>query len=175
MTMFTSCNPDDADPVNEEEVITTFTYTLTPKSGGSPVLLKFSDPDGDGGAAPVITGGALENGKTYTGRITLINEVANPDVDISAEVKAEGTDHQFFFAVTESLNDAFTLAYTDADASGNPVGLETEFNTVKTATGSLRITLRHKPNKAATGVKNGDITNAGGETDAEVTFSLEIK
>jgi len=40
--------------------------------------------------------------------------------------------------------------------------------------GGLRITLRHEPNKTAAGVQNGDITNAGGETDIEVTFTFEV-
>ena len=169
-----SCDPDDPDPINEEEVITRVTYTLTPVGGGSTVSLVFSDPDGDGGTAPVITGGSLALGKTYTGVITLLNEAANPDEDITTEVQEEGEDHQFFFSVSTGLTDAFELAYTDADAKGNPIGLKTELTTVKAGTGTLRLTLRHLPNKTASGVKNGDITNAGGETDVEVDFPVTV-
>ena len=169
-----SCDPDDPDPINEEEVITRVTYTLTPVGGGSTVSLVFSDPDGDGGTAPVITGGSLALGKTYTGVITLLNEAANPDEDITTEVQEEGEDHQFFFSVSSGLTDAFELAYTDADAKGTPIGLKTELTTVKAGTGTLRLTLRHLPNKTASGVKNGDITNAGGETDVEVDFPVTV-
>jgi hypothetical protein len=39
----------------------------------------------------------------------------------------------------------------------------------------LKITLRHEPNKKASGVVGGSITNAGGETDIEVSFDVEVK
>ena len=170
-----SCNPDDPAPVNEEEVITTVTYTLTPKNGGTATVLKFRDADGDGGLAPVINGGTLSNGTTYLGVITMLNETTNPAGDVTSEVKEEGIDHQFFFAITNTLDGAFDLSYTDQDSKGQPIGLTTEMTTKKIATGELKLILRHLPNKAASGVKNGDITNAGGETDLEVSFPLEIK
>jgi hypothetical protein len=34
--------------------------------------------------------------------------------------------------------------------------------------------LRHLPNKSAAGVAAGDITNAGGATDAQVTYPIVI-
>ncbi len=55
----TSCNDDDPPIDNEEEVITTLTYILTPASGQA-VTLSFVDLDGDGGNPPVITGGTLD-------------------------------------------------------------------------------------------------------------------
>jgi hypothetical protein len=170
-----SCDPDDPDPVNEEEVITTVTYTLTPQGGGTPVVLSFKDLDGDGGSAPVITGGLLANNTTYNGVLTFSDESKTPTKDITSEIKTEGTEHQVFFAITELLADAFDLAYTDADSDGNPIGLTTTFKTKKIASGELQITLRHEPNKKASGVSNGEITNAGGETDVEVIIPLVIK
>ena len=55
-----SCSKDDNDtpePVNEEEVITTMTVTLTPKEGfeAETVTLQTKDLDGDGPNAPVIS------------------------------------------------------------------------------------------------------------------------
>ncbi|HBK71516.1 MAG TPA: type 1 periplasmic binding fold superfamily protein, partial [Flavobacteriaceae bacterium] len=35
--------------------------------------------------------------------------------------------------------------------------------------------LRHEPNKSASGVSDGDITNAGGETDIEVIFNITVQ
>jgi hypothetical protein len=35
--------------------------------------------------------------------------------------------------------------------------------------------LRHEPNKDALNVASGEITNAGGETDIEVSFPVTIK
>jgi len=37
------------------------------------------------------------------------------------------------------------------------------------------VTLRHQPDKGAIGVSDGDITNAGGETDIEVLFDVIIE
>ena len=37
------------------------------------------------------------------------------------------------------------------------------------------MTLRHEPAKDASGVAAGDITNAGGETDIEVTFDVTVE
>ena len=53
--LFTSCDNDDPEPVNEEEVITTMTATLTPVGGGGTIILKTQDLDGDGPDAPVVT------------------------------------------------------------------------------------------------------------------------
>ena len=41
--------------------------------------------------------------------------------------------------------------------------------------GNLKITLRHRPQKNAEGVASGNITNAGGATDAEVIFPVAIE
>ena len=54
-----SCEKDDPEPVNEEELITTVTYTLNPSNGGSNVTLSFQDLDGDGSNSAIITGGTL--------------------------------------------------------------------------------------------------------------------
>ena len=41
--------------------------------------------------------------------------------------------------------------------------------------GTITITLRHEPNKGGEGVSNGDITNAGGETDAQVSYNVSLQ
>ena len=98
----------------------------------------------------------------------VLNELEDPADNITAEVQAEDEDHQFFYTPT---NNIATIAYTDQDANGNPVGLTFTVTTTAATTGNLTVVLRHEPNKSATGVSDGDITNAGGETDIEVTFT----
>lgn len=171
--LFTSCDDDD-DPVieNDEEVITTLTYTLTPASGGSNVVLSFSDLDGDGGNDPIIMGGTLAANETYTGALDLLNEAASPAESITEEVSEEDDEHQFFF---ETSLPGITIAYTDADGNGNPLGLSTTLSTGAAASGNLTITLRHEPDKNADGVADGNISNAGGETDIEVTFPIDVQ
>lgn len=164
-----ACSSDDDNPapVNEEEVITTVTATLTPVGGGTAITLRSRDLDGDGPNAPVITiSGDLATGTTYNGALTLSNETESPAEDITAEVSAEGADHQFFF--TSGIG---TVAYNDTDTNGDPIGLAFTLTTTTATTGNLTIILRHEPNKSATGVSSGDILNAGGETDVEVTFT----
>lgn len=169
---YSSCNKKDPIVINEEELITTLTYTLTPTDGSAAVVMTFKDLDGDGGNAPEITGGTLISGMTYDGVITLSNESETPVEDITQEVQTEGVDHQFFFAKTGIQ---LTTSYEDMDADGRPIGLSTQQVAGAAASGTLTITLRHQPDKAASGVSGGDITNAGGETDIEVTFPVEIQ
>lgn len=164
-----SCNDDDPEPVNEEELITDLIYTLTPRDGGDVVTLRFSDPDGDGGEDPDITTEPLTANKIYDGSI----QVLGPDENITEEIEEEEEEHQFFFQVGEGLQ--LVINYSDQDGNGNPVGLETIAASGDAGNGTLTITLRHEPDKNADGVSDGDISNAGGETDIEVTFDIEIE
>lgn len=166
----TSCSNDDA-PVNEEEVITTVTTTLV--GGGQTITLTSRDLDGDGPNAPVVTvSGNLVAGTTYTGSTTFLNELESPAEDITVEVEEEGADHQVFYQLPSSIG---TVTYTDTDANGRPIGLNfTLVAGTSGSTGTLTVTLRHLPNKTASGVSGGDITNAGGNTDAAVNFSVAV-
>lgn len=170
---FMACDDDDPIIVDDEELITTVTVTLTPQSGGNAVVLNFSDPDGDGGMDPVIDGGTLAANTTYTAAIVLLNESETPAENITEEIEEEDEDHQFFFATSGGLD--LTVAYADADANGNPIGLATTVTTGAASTGEFTVILRHEPMKDAQGVKDGDIANAGGETDIEVNFPVEIQ
>ncbi|MBK9257299.1 MAG: type 1 periplasmic binding fold superfamily protein [Saprospiraceae bacterium] len=174
MVFLTSCDKDP-DPVNEEELITTLEYTLTPRAGGDVVKLTFRDLDGDGGNPPVITSGTLKSGKVYDGTLSLLNESESPVEDITEEIEEEDAEHQFFFEVSTSIASNLVIVYNDKDADNNPVGLKTVVTTTGTGSGTLKITLRHEPNKSASGVAAGNIANAGGETDIEVSFNVRVE
>lgn len=175
VTLLPSCSDDDSAPqiVNEEEVITTVTATFVPVGGGNTVTLTSRDLDGDGPDAPVVTvSGPFTTGKTYNGSVTFLNELQNPAGNITEEIEEEGVEHQLFFLQAGTLG---TFSYADEDANGHPVGLGFTYNSAATpATGNLSIVLRHEPNKSGTGVANGDITNAGGATDAQVNFAVSV-
>jgi hypothetical protein len=170
----TSCDKDDPEIPNEEELITTVIYTLTPEGGGNAVEFRFTDLDGDGGDAPIISNGTLAANTTYSSVITLLNETETPAKDITEEVEEEAEEHQLFY---EFSNMSFSggFDYADADGNGNPIGILTTFATGTPLTSDLTITLRHEPDKGAVGVAAGDITNAGGETDIEVTFEVTVQ
>ncbi|NNK29929.1 MAG: type 1 periplasmic binding fold superfamily protein, partial [Flavobacteriaceae bacterium] len=163
--LFVSCSNDDdtPEPVNEEELITTMTITLTPQAGGADITLQVRDLDGDGPDAPVITvSGTLTASTTYTGSIVLLNETENPAENITLEVAEEDDEHQFFYVPTGSITD---ITYTDQDGNGNPVGLSFELTTGAAGAATLQATLRHEPKKP----NDGTLADAGGETDISQT------
>jgi len=174
----TGCKKDNVDPVippppvNEEEVITTMILSFDNVGAGADKELRFTDADGDGSGAPVFDLDTLDNASVYTTSIILLNETVNPVDTISNEVLAEGEDHQFFFQPSGAN---ISFIYSDADGNFNPIGLLTTMTTGAPSVGTLLVTLRHEPNKTAAGVQGGDITNAGGETDIEVSFPLVIE
>jgi hypothetical protein len=170
ITLF-SCSKSNTAPVNEEEVITTVTTTLV--GGGQTIILKSKDLDGDGPNAPVVTvSGNLTANTTYMGSTTFLNELETPADNITLEVLEEGTDHQLFYQAPSALG---TFTYSDLDANGKPIGLQFSLVTTAPTSGNIVVTLKHLPNKSASGVTTGNITNAGGNTDAVVTFPVVVQ
>lgn len=165
-----SCSSDDDGPVNEEEVITTVTTTLT--GGGQVITLTSRDLDGNGPNDPVVTvSGNLVANTVYNGEITFLNEMVTPADNITAEIEEEGDEHQIFYQFPTALG---SFVYTDLDVNSKPVGLTFTYTSGNAGSGSLTVTLRHEPNKLAIGVANGDITNAGGATDAQIIYPIVI-
>jgi len=163
-----SCSKDDPDDVNEEELITTISYELNDINSSESIQLLFKDDDGDGGEDPIITAGLLKSNTTYSGELSL----SNASEGITSEISEEAEDHQFFFQST--LADLM-VSYSDMDSNGRPIGLRTQLTTGEAGIGQLTITLRHEPNKSASGVEEGDISQAGGSTDIEVTFDVIVE
>ena len=161
-----SCGDEPILP-NPEEEITSLTYTLTPDGGGENAVFTFRDIDGEGGNPPVIVTDTLLAGTIYYGQIELLNESTIPVTDVSLEVQEEAEDHQFFYDLTGFHA---IIMYTDLDSLGYPIGLTTSFVTGGVGEGTMKIILRHLPDKTASGVSIGNILNAGGETDIEVIF-----
>jgi hypothetical protein len=172
-TLFSSCSDDGHDHgTNEEELITTVITTLT--SGNQTITLTSKDLDGNGPNAPVVTtSGDLTVNTNYTGSIQFLNESVSPSIDITKEIKEEGLEHQIFYQAAASIG-AFT--YTDADTKGKPIGLAFTLRTAASpTTGTITVVLKHEPNKSASGVASGSMTNAGGVTDASVTYNVVLK
>lgn len=163
---------NDPDIPEEEELITTLRYTLTPVGGGDVVELYFQDLDGPGGEDATITADTLAANTTYIGSFELLNEQESPAENITEEIEEEKEEHQFFFKTSIT---GLTVGYTDKDAGDKPVGLESLVATTEAGSGTFTVTLIHEPVKDAAGVADGDITNAGGETDIEVLFNVTIQ
>lgn len=174
-----SCsNTDDVvAPANEGEFITTVRLQFVPTTAGKTIVLEYKDLDGEGANAPQISiSSPFERSKTYNGSITFRDDLAIPAIDITPEIIAEATEHQMFFQTTGTLQ-PFTYSKNPSnfDKNGKPLGLEFTFTTTTAATGTLRASLRHGPNKNASNVALGDITNASGATDIEVDFPITVE
>lgn len=171
---FAACSSDDdsiPEIINEEELITTMKVSLVPENGGETLVLNFQDLDGDGSNEPIIDSEILAANTVYSGTILLLNETTDPAENITLEVAEEGEAHQFFY----SNNAGMITNYTDEDSNGNPIGINFSLETSAATSGSLTIILRHEPNKSAEGVIDGNIENAGGETDILVTFPISVE
>ena len=177
--IFTGCSDDDdhddhSHPVNEEEVITTVEVTLS--DGTNSYVLIWEDLDGDGPDLPIITGATIPS-NSYDAEIQLYNKTLDPTDDeylVTTEILEEDVDHQFFFNASNGLN-VFNFVYADADVDGNPIGQQFIIEDVSGSGGDLNIVLLHEPNKNADGVSDGDITNAGGDTDIDITFPIIVQ
>ena len=168
---FTACKKDDEpEPEEDNELITTVTYALTPTGGSTApaATITWDDLDGAGGAAPVITGGplALRANTTYTGTVTLLDKTKTPVANVTDEVAKEKEDHLFFYDPTPA--GLLTVTRTDRDANSREVGLATRLVTTTAATGALKITLKHQP-----GTKDG--TAGPGDVDVEATVPVSVQ
>lgn len=163
---------DDPEPENETEIITRVEMKFTNTLNTSEVVTaKVDDPDGPGGNDPIFTHPTLKPGTVYSVSIELFNDLEGED--ITEEIQEEDDEHQFFFIPT---GDIFTtIAYDDVDDFGRPVGLSSVFTTGVAGTGTLRVVLRHMPNKTASGVAEGIINNAGGDTDVDIIFNVTVQ
>lgn len=169
--LFQSCSKDDPEEPNEQEVITTLTMVLS--DGATTKTFQFRDEDGDGGMIPDISADALDANTTYNYTVTLLNETESPAENVTTEIQEEDDEHQFFFLIEGTLN--VTHTYGDTDDDGNPIGLSGTVVTGAASAGEFTVVLRHEPDKNAANVSDGDIANAGGETDIEVDFSVTIQ
>ncbi len=167
--VFTGCSDDDHDDDHdhEEEVITTLNYTLT--NGNDVVVLTYFDLDPDDSVSGTYSvSGNLTANTTYTGELTLENANDEDAEHIQEEIEAEKEEHEFFY--TSTISD-ITISKTDMDDNGNLVGFDTTLTTVDAGTGSLTIVLKHEPTKP----NDDNSTNAGGSTDIEVSFTVEVE
>lgn len=165
-----SCDKDEENPIeeNEEELITTVRLTLTNRANATEkVIATWKDPEGDG--SPVITGLVLKPGISYDGIVEFLDESNAANVkNITEEIEEEADEHEIFYTASGV---ALSINKTDTDSKGLPTGLQTTFTAATSGTGTLKVTLKHKP---AGQKKAGDDVNVG-STDAEPEFPVTIQ
>ncbi len=169
LTVFSSCNKDDDDdntPENEQELITTVTLTFVDQNNVSSVFKAF-DLDGPGGDDPVIPEVILQDNETYQLFVAFLDESDLNDVeDITEEVEEESNEHLVCFEASGFNTPPLAQ---DTDDNGDPLGLESSLTTGDLGTGSLRVILRHEPDKSI-----ADPCTTG-ETDVDVTFPVRFQ
>ncbi len=169
--LVTGCkkNVDDPEEDSAHNSITTFSIKFS-QAGVVKYEAVFDDPDGAGGAPPVrFDEIVLAPGQTYQASITLTNKSKTPPEDMTAEIKAAGHQHLFYFSPTGVAGLNITL--TDADRIGLPIGLESNWQTPATLqTGTTRIGLRH----IATG-KSSTSGPTSGHSDIQIDFITKIQ
>lgn len=186
---------DDVEESSTEDdfdhgVITRVALTFQPQAGGDPVIAEWADPENDG--SPVIDDITLSDTDDYDLEIEVWNDLVDPVEDVTEEITSDAETHQFFFtgsAIAGSdVGDAATpmLAHTyeDEDENGLPLGLQNTVSTLDVGEETLTVTLRHLPPEDGTAVKvegldetvatNG-FSAIGGETDAEVSFTVTVE
>lgn len=170
-----ACGSDDDDNsmpeiINEEEVITTLVLTFRSDLDGTAIEYRSTDADGDGPNPPVITNtGFLSANTSYSGTVQFLNETESPAENITEEVEEESDEHQVFFMAGSSL--LATTTVDNTDSNGNPLGTEFSLETGDSSLGTYTVTLRHEPKKP----NDGTLDDAGGETDIQVIFSLQVE
>ena len=163
-----SDEPDDDHGAGEEELITTVTITLTPQGGGADVTAVANDADGDGANFTIGDINVTAN-TTYTGSITLRDDINGED--ITEEVEEEADEHQFFYTPGGGAVGRVTVNVTDTDGNGLPVGLDftLEVSDGAAATGTLNVVLGHYDEGPKDGVTMSD------ESDVDLTFPINIQ
>jgi len=165
--ILSSCEKEEPELPNEEELITSVFLRLTPEGGGDEVLFSFQDFDGDGGDAPIIRGAAVKSGLKYTGVLQFWNESVFPEQEITQEIREEGDEHQVFYESTADLS----IEYLDLDVNQNPIGLLVSVTPGDPGKGQITVILKHMPKKP----NDGTAVDAGGETDIEVSFGVSVE
>ena len=105
---------------------------------------------------------------------------SDPEYLVTTEILEEGADHQFFFSTDpEGLVFDYNILsmgpWASVDINGDKIGQKCHIMPDMVSagmSGTLTVLLIHEPDKSAEGVSSGDPTNAGGETDFELTWNF---
>lgn len=160
---------------NEEEVITTLKLTFTPVAGGSggSKVFQFDDPDGPGGTAPTLDEINLQAGTSYNVTIQLLNTTKSPAEDITVEVKEEADAHRLYYVPSAGSN--LTITNLDNDNNGAPLGINSTWTAGASATGKVKVTLRHYPGNPPNKDQSDAVDSPKSSTDVEVEFNTRIQ
>ena len=169
-----SCKKDDEiQPTDDNELITRVELTFTDVAAKSSVTYSYQDKDGDPTTTPEkFDKIVLHKGLTYSVSIGVYDDTKSPVKDITEEIAEESDVHLFVFKTTPAA--LLTITILDKDANGLPIGLSSSVLTQSTTgSGKLNLLLKHQPELNGVKVKTGQ--EAGGSTDIDLSFDVEVK
>lgn len=172
--LFTSCKKDDhLHPHDDNELITRVELTFINNATNAISKYTFQDKDADPKTTPEkFDKIVLNKGVTYTMSIEVFDDTKSPAKDITEEIDEESDVHLFVYKTTPATLLKTTIQ--DVDKNGLPIGLTAKVEASSTAgTGKLNVLLKHQPVLNGVKVKTGQ--EAGGSTDIDLTFDLEVK
>lgn len=171
--LFTACKKDEVEPMDDNELITRVELKFTDVTAKSTLTFTFQDKDGDPKTAPEkFDKIVLNKGVTYSVSIGVYDDTKSPVMDITQEIEEESDVHLFVFKTTPAS--LLTTTILDKDKNGLPIGLSSSVLTQSTAgTGKLNVLLKHQPEINGVKVKTGQ--EAGGSTDIDLLFDVEVK
>jgi len=154
----TSCkDDDDPNPGPEPEDIASARLTLEPEGKGALITINYS-------ASQQQPGALLLASKSYSGVLTLYDAEGN---DITSEISQDANMHEVFYEPSAGLG--ITVQKTDTDGNNRPVGLTTTLTTTNAGTGTMRVVLKHQPDKGAT----SDVNK--GSSDLDMTVNVVVQ
>jgi hypothetical protein len=171
--LFTSCKKDEVEPTDDNELITRVELKFTDLTAKTAIIYTFQDLDGDPKTAPEkFDKIVLNKGVTYSVSIGVYDDTKSPVMDITQEINEEADVHLFVYKTTPAS--LLTTTILDKDKNGLPIGLSSSILTQSTAgTGKLNLLLKHQPELNGVKVKTGQ--EAGGSTDIDLLFDVEVK
>lgn len=153
-----SCKKEE----HEGELITTVKLELKEKKSGITQTFIWEDADGPGGNNPNRTDTIrMADSSEYE----VSTQFLSNGTDITAEIKNEAAEHLVCY--TGPGASVLNIGYADTDGK-YPLGLSTNWITLTSGSGVVRVNLRHQP-----GSKNGNCDV--GESDVDINFEIVIK
>jgi hypothetical protein len=90
----------------------------------------------------------------------------NPNADFTEQIKGESAAHLLVYTVSTAN---LTVNNLNNDGNGKPFGQTANFITTVANAGTLRVVLKHNPDK------NASNPSSTGESDVDVTFPVVIR
>lgn len=159
LTALPGCDDDTPQVINEEELITTVIITFTDEATTLDYVFRAQDTNGDGSVDEVETD-TLPAASEFAVSVRFRNDVNG--VEITDEIAEEAEEH---LVCLEATGLELDFGQSNVDGNGDLLGLEMTAISGAAGTGSVRIQLRHEPDKSAVNAC------ATGEADVDFTFT----